>query len=146
MKVIFVKDVPKVGKKNEIKEVSTGYGNFLVSSGACILATKEALQKINDINSHKESLKQKTKEEFKALADSLSNTVLTITAKSRDGKHLFGSVTEEDIKREIKKTTNIDINPKSLRLKTPIKEIGRYTISIDEGTMHAEVQLVVDEK
>ena len=34
MKVIFVKDLKGQGKKNEIKEVSDGYGvNFLIKNG-----------------------------------------------------------------------------------------------------------------
>ena len=39
MKVIFIKDLKKQGKVNEIKEVSDGYAtNFLIKNGICLFS------------------------------------------------------------------------------------------------------------
>ena len=41
MKVIFIKDLKKQGKVNEIKEVSDGYAtNFLIKNGYAVKYTK----------------------------------------------------------------------------------------------------------
>ena len=41
MKVIFIKDLKKQGKKNEIKEVSDGYAtNYLIKNGYAVKYTK----------------------------------------------------------------------------------------------------------
>ena len=44
MKVILLKDIPKIGKKNEIKEISDGYArNFLLAKKLAELATPQAI-------------------------------------------------------------------------------------------------------
>ena len=43
MKVIFIKDLKKQGKKNEIKEVSDGYAtNYLIKNGYAVKYTKSS--------------------------------------------------------------------------------------------------------
>lgn len=43
MKVIFIKDVPRVGRKHEMKNVNDGYAlNFLFPNKLAVLATVQA--------------------------------------------------------------------------------------------------------
>ena len=46
MKIVFIKDVSKVAKKTEIKEVADGYGSFLVKSGVATLLGSETAKKV----------------------------------------------------------------------------------------------------
>ena len=83
MKVIFLKDVKKQGKKGEIKEVADGYGkNFLIKNGYAVLATQTGVKRLNAENEEKrleenlnikncEAIKQKLKKakfKFKVIA------------------------------------------------------------------------------
>ncbi len=44
MKVIFLQDVPKVGKRHDVKEINDGYAmNFLLPRKLAVLATPGAL-------------------------------------------------------------------------------------------------------
>ena len=48
MKVIFIKDLKKQGKVNEIKEVSDGYAtNFLIKNGYAVKYTKTSNEILN---------------------------------------------------------------------------------------------------
>ena len=49
MKVIFVKDLKKQGKVDEIKEVSDGYAiNYLIKNGYAVKYTKGSNERLND--------------------------------------------------------------------------------------------------
>ena len=49
MKVIFIKDLKKQGKVNEIKEVSDGYAtNYLIKNGYAVKYTKGSLDRLNN--------------------------------------------------------------------------------------------------
>ena len=48
MKVIFLKDLKKQGKKNEIKEVSDGYAtNYLIKNGYAVKYTKSSSDRLD---------------------------------------------------------------------------------------------------
>ena len=50
MKVIFIKNVPKVAKIGEVKDQPDGYvRNFLLPQKLAILATPDALAKIKEV-------------------------------------------------------------------------------------------------
>jgi len=54
MKVILNKDIPKVGKKYEVKNVADGHAlNFLIPHGLAVAATAGALKKLEIIKSQR---------------------------------------------------------------------------------------------
>ena len=146
MKIVFIKDIPKLAKKNDIKEVADGYAKFLISNGSAVLANKDILSKVSLAKENKEIARKKTAEEFKFLADKLNDKTVTLNVKVNSKKHLFAAVHESDIARQIKKEFDLNINPKTIRINNVIKEIGRHKISINEGTMHIELNIEVTEK
>ena len=98
MKVIFLKDLKKQGKKNEIKEVSDGYAiNYLIKNGYAVKYTKSsgdildkeiANDKLNDEKNTKAAIEVK---------DKLEKVTLEFEVQTgKDGK-VFGSISSKQI-------------------------------------------------
>ena len=64
MKVIFIKDLKKQGKKNEIKEVSDGYAtNYLIKNGYAVKYTKSSGDRLEvEIENNKKNEEKNIKE------------------------------------------------------------------------------------
>ena len=55
MKIILLKDVKKQGKSGDILEVKDGYGNFLISKGDAVVATKVSVNILDKENKEREA-------------------------------------------------------------------------------------------
>jgi large subunit ribosomal protein L9 len=146
MRIVFTKDIPKIAKKNDIKDVADGYGRFLLANGSAVLATGQVVQKVEVDKKRVKDLREKTAAEFKDLIYKLRDVTCIIEAKVSSGKHLFSGVRAEEIATAIEKQTGIVLNPKMLKLAKPIKETGEHIVAIDQGTMHGEMKIQVIEK
>ncbi len=134
MKVIFLKDVPKVGRKHEIKEVSDGYAqNFLLPRGFAKRATKETEQALV-AERERDSAKIKAQEE--ALLSQLSKleeSPIEIKGKANNKGHLFAGIHKEQIAEEVLKKLNITIPVDALMLDEPLKATGEHSIVMNTG-------------
>lgn len=131
MKIIFTKDVPKVGRRNEVKDMPDGYvRNFLLPKGVAILATPEALKKLTRAQEEVRVEREIQEDLLKKNLDHVAGTELTITSKANDKGHLFKAIHEKDIASALKKI-HVVIDPKFLKLSAPIKEIGEHKVIVD---------------
>ena len=134
MKVILLKDVKNIGKKDQIKEVSDGYArNFLFPHNLAIQYTKgsnEVLAK--QIDARKEAENKKI-EDAKALAKSLENVTLKFRLKVADGARTFGSITTKHIKDKLLAEHKVDIDRKKILLNKNIDSLGQYILPLEFG-------------
>jgi large subunit ribosomal protein L9 len=145
MQVILLKDVPKFGKKNELKNVPDGYArNMLFPKKLAILATPELIKKLEN---EKKSI-QITKELEKNLAlknlETLQKTTVTIKAKANEIGHLFSSIHEEDILNALFKEHHISLEKDMITLEKPIKEVGLHQIPIELYGKKSEFKVLID--
>jgi len=131
MRIILLQDVQCLGKKFEIKEVAKGYArNFLLPKNLARLATPQA---IAQVEKQRKIRIQKEKEEIKKakeIANKLKDLVLKIKTKTTKEGKLFGSVSAQDIADALK-NKGVEISLDKIKIKEPIKKIGKYSVFIN---------------
>ncbi len=144
MKVILLKDVKKIGKRYETKDVSDGYAqNLLIPQGLAINATLEAVKRI-DVIKNKLAVENKVQEELLAKnIKSLESIVLTIVGKANEKGHLFAGIHNEEIVAELAKHAHVQVDPSFIQLTSPIKEVGEFSVEVKAEGKSAKFKLIV---
>lgn len=138
MKVILLEDVKKLGKKDEIIEVSSGYArNFLIPNKKAIVADNINLNKLEGKKSKESHIKELSLEHAKEIKKIIEKETLVIKAKKGKDDRLFGTITNSEISKELKKKYDIDIERKKIIVENPIKIVGEYiiTIKLEQGVI-----------
>ena len=140
MKVIFIKDLKKQGKVNEVKEVSDGYAtNFLIKNGYAVKYTKTSSDRLN---SDIENIKNKEAaliKEANELKDKLSKESLKFTVKSNNGK-VFGSISSKQIADELDRL-GYKIDKKKIKIDIPLSSLGHHIVKVE---LHKKVICDID--
>lgn len=147
MKVIFLQDVPRVGRKYEVKQINDGYAmNFLLPRKLAQLATPHALAELDkrqkDIVLEKEvqeDLLTKSMEEIKS-------KVVEISAKADEKGHLFSGIHARELAEAMKKEHRIEMKEELIMLDKPIKELGEFEIPIKIGNKKSSFKLIITEE
>ena len=130
MKVIFIKDLKKQGKVNEIKEVSDGYAtNFLIKNGYAVKYTKTSSSILDKDMEEKRLLDKKNREEALSLSEKLSKIDLEFKMATNNGK-MFGSVSSKQIVEELNKK-GIKIEKKQVNIDGAISSLGVHVVDIN---------------
>ena len=144
MKVILLTDVPKVGNRYDVKDLSPAYAqNVLISKGLAELATPAAMAKLDQ---KKAEMNKKRAEEAKAFDDlisSIDTKTISIKVKANDKGILFKSVGPRDVADAIKIVAGVSIDEHAI-IMNPIKELGTHTVTIKKGNKQGKCTIVVE--
>ncbi|MBI4224721.1 MAG: 50S ribosomal protein L9 [Candidatus Sungbacteria bacterium] len=125
MKIILLADVPHVGKKNEIKDVSDGFArNFLFVRKLAVLATEQAQHSVAAYKEHAEKKKSAEQEQYRKLAEKLASLQVVIKIKVGGKGKAFGSVNAAKIIEHLKAQHHIELEKEWLHLDEPLKSTG----------------------
>lgn len=134
MRVILLKDAPKIGKKGDIKNVSDGYArNFLFPQKIAEVATDSAVNKIKQENELKKTKKEKSREKFYALKEMIAERGIIINKKSDEAGKLYAGVSKKEIVealRELKFPVPENFNEDMIHLEKQIKTLGEHVVKI----------------
>lgn len=139
MEVILIKNVDKLGYRDEVVTVKPGYGrNYLIPQGYATLATP------SNKKAHEEKMRQRAHKEEKIVAEAqeiatkIQEVAIKISTKVGDSGKIFGSVNTVQLS-EMLKAAGLDIDRKSLKIKgDTIKEVGTYEA---EANLHKQVKV-----
>lgn len=129
MEVILLKDVPRLGRAGELRNVAPGYArNYLVPEGLATLVTKGALKQL-ELQSQAEARRQRQLEaEARELAAQIEGVTLTLTAKTGEKDRLYGSITSGDIADALESEIGKSVDRRKIELEEPIRELGTYSV------------------
>lgn len=143
MKVVLLKDVEKLGREGDVKEVAEGYArNFLIPQNFVKPATEQAIQEVELKKEKKTKSDQMELAEAQKMAEQLDGRELFIKVKEKDGI-LFGSVNEKTIAKTFA-DEGMKVDPKNVKLEEPIKEVGDYDVKLElDHGLEANIKVIL---
>ena len=137
MKFLLQRNIEKLGNIGDIVEVAAGYGrNYLLPQGFAVEVTADNVNRFEGMRRRLIALEQETKEKFEVLAKEIEKASCTVVTNASEEGHLYGSVSARDISAQFA-AEDIEIEPKSILLAEPIKELGIYMVRI---RLHPDVE------
>ena len=131
MKVVLLKDVKNMGKRDDILNVSDGYArNFLFPQKLAAEATPGTLKEIERKRAAQEAREAEMKAEALAKAELLKNKIVVLQVKCGEKGRLYGSVTSAEVAEALEKQHGIKADKRKIDLGDPIRETGIREISV----------------
>lgn len=140
MKVIMLEDVKGKGKKGELKELPTGFANFLIKQKKALEATPGNMKKLELQEAEVQKQQVLKLEEAKALKAEVEQKTVIVMVKSGNNGRVFGSVSTKAIAEEFEKQFNIKLDKRKMDLEEPIRGLGMARVPIH---LHAEVTAII---
>lgn len=133
MKIILLQDVPKTGRKYDIKNVSSGYArNFLFPRGLAELATFDKIKSAEIIEKQAEQKRAVQSNILDKNIDSLEGLIIEIKEKANEKGHLFAGIHKKEISKILREKKHLDVPIELIELDEPIKETGKHKIKVKD--------------
>lgn len=133
MQVILREELPNLGTIGNVVKVKPGYArNYLLPRG---LAVEASVRNLHELEHQKRVIADKRLREQKsasAVADKLTGVTLVFAVRAGEDGKLFGSVTNQDIHRQLEER-GFTIERRRILLDEPIKSLGTHTVSVHVG-------------
>ena len=137
MKVIFIKDLKKQGKVNEIKEVSDGYAtNFLIKNGYAVKYTKTSNEILNTNLKNAALEEEKNIKEATKLKNELEKKEIIFNVKSGSDGRTFGTISTKQISEKLNEM-NYKVDKKQITLDAPLNVLGTHFVKLN---LHKKVE------
>lgn len=141
MKVILLKDVKGKGKKDDIIDVSDGYGNnYLIKNKLGILYTKGSKKVLDNELKIREDKENELVSELSKIKDALENKEIVFKVKTGASDKVFGNISKSQIADEIKKM-GFNIDKKCIKTDGNIDTLGVHKVLI---SLHKKVEFFIN--
>ena len=132
MKVILLKDVKNVGKKDDIVDVSDGYANnFLIKNKLAVPVSKKSLEILGKQQEDARIAEENRKKEAQKLAEVLKTIVLDFTLQVGKDSRPFGSISLKQVEDELLAKHNIKIDKRKIITKDKLDSLGIHILKIE---------------
>lgn len=148
MKVILLKDVKKVGKKDEVIEVSDGYANnYLIRNRLAVPYSSGSVNVLNKQQTDKKNEEARKQKEAQELANKLKEITVIGQLSTGEGGKTFGSISAKHIEKVLLDDHKITVDKRKFVKFVPINTLGTTLVSVElyKGVI-GEIKVVVTEK
>ena len=132
MRVILLKDVKGIGKKNDTVNVKDGYAsNYLIPNGLAVMESKGSIEVLNKQKADAAKKDAEDKALAQDVAKKLENIVVEFKANVGEDGRMFGTISNKQIEEELKKVHNIVIDKRKITTKIPVDRLGYTKLDIE---------------
>lgn len=146
MKVLFLQDVRPTARAGEIKEVKNGFArNYLIPQKIAVLATTHEIARAENLRKEAEERRRAEAAEWREIIEGLKNEPIKVIVRTGPTGRLYGSVSAAMIAQEIQTVAGRDVDRRSVRIPTPIRTLGKYSIPVQfAGDLEASLDILVE--
>ena len=148
MKVILLKDVARLGRKGEVKNVSDGYArNFLFLQKLAAPATAKNIKRGEEELKNKKAQKESAHNEFHVLRAALAEQGIVIKKRAYKNGKLYAAVSAKEILEALKKLgfpIPVNLNEEMIKFDAPIKTTGKHDAKIVLGNEEIRLQILCE--
>ena len=148
MKVILLKDVKGIGKKQDVVNVKDGYGaNYLIPNRLAVMYSDRSQEILNVQKKAEADNIERMKAEAREAAKKLEEIVLEFKAKGSGNGRMFGTISTKQIEQELKEKHGIEIDKRKFVDKPIVDHFGysKLTIELYKG-ITGTITVLVNEK
>ena len=131
MKVILLKDVQGTGKKDQIVEVSDGFGrNYLLPRKMAMEATAgtvNAIERSKQAEKHRADIKR---DEAEKMARALKGKTVIVKVRAGEAGRLYGSMTTQEVADALKEQLGLDLDKRKIELDEQVRTLGQTTATL----------------
>ena len=144
MRVIFLQDVPRVGKRHEVKDVNDGYAmNFLLPRKLAEVATPKNLAELERRKKEIVVEKEIQAELLEKNLEELKDKIVHIQAKADDKGHRFARIHKKEIAEALARE-RMQVSEEYIDLEKPLKTLGEFEIQVKVGEKKSSFKLIVE--
>ncbi len=140
MKVIFLQDVKKQAKKDEIKDVKDGYANYLISNKLAVPYTNKSVEVLNKEIQNRLDKEEEIINECNKIKNKLENKEIVFKVKTGAEDRVFGSISAKQISEELEKL-GYKIDKKKIEVDGAVNTLGHHQVKIN---LHKKVSFNID--
>ena len=136
MKIILMDDVPALGRRGEVRDVSDGYArNYLLPHKLALHATTANLKNLDQIKARQDAAAAKLTAQAQEQARAIEALHFTQARQASDEGRLFGSIGKADLVAFLSQH-GVEVERRRIAMDEPIKSVGDFSVPV---RLHADV-------
>ena len=132
MKVILLKDVKGIGKKQDVVNVKDGYGaNYLIPNRLAVMYSERSQEILDGQKKAEADNIERLKAEAREVSMKLESIVVEFDARGSGDGRMFGTISTKQIAEELKAKHGIEIDKRKFVDKVAVDHFGYSKLKIE---------------